>query len=64
MADGFTYTYQAPPMNMGTGWLLRSDGAVVPLVLDNSEYQEFLSAIAAGMAPPEGWTGPQNPSPA
>lgn len=64
MANGsVTYTYQAPsPMYPGsTGFVIRStDGAFIPCVPSNLDYQTFLQWIADGNPAPEGWTGPTN----
>lgn len=42
------------------GALQREDGAIIPLDLDNMDYQAFLAEIAAGAPAPEGWSGPKN----
>ena len=56
-----TYTYNEPYMAGTTATLTRStDGAFIPCVLDNSDYQAFLTWIAEGNTAPEGWTGPTN----
>lgn len=61
MANGtVTYTYQAPVYG-GLGTVVRStDGAFIPCVLSNNDYQEFLAWVAAGNTAPSGWTGPKN----
>lgn len=62
MGETNMYTYIAPPMG-GAGTLQRSaDGAFIPCHLGNMDYQTFLAWIAAGNTPPEGWTGPENPT--
>jgi hypothetical protein len=67
MSGTVTYTYQAAtgfqPMGAPPGWVIRStDGAFVPCVLANMDYQAFLAWIAAGNTAPSGWTGPTNPT--
>lgn len=58
MAD---YTYQT--VESGAGIMRRtSDNAFIPLDLANRDYQEFLTWLTEGNAPPEGWTGPTNTS--
>jgi hypothetical protein len=65
-----SYTYNAAPADFPAGWpwtptLTRSpDNAIIPLHLENMDYQQFLSWIAAGNPAPAGWTGPKNPAPA
>lgn len=56
-----TYTYQAPLLPGGQGFIIRSnDGAFIPCNLENVDYQAFLAWLAAGNAAPPGWTGPTN----
>lgn len=57
------YTYQAPQAGGGQAFIVGADGAVVPLNLENTDYQAFLAWVAAGNPAPEGWTGPTNTSP-
>lgn len=61
--SSLTYTYLAPLLPGFGGMLERSDGAYIPCHLDNMDYQEFLTWLAAGNAAPSGWTGPTNPPP-
>lgn len=62
MSETFTYTYVAAAIPGLPSFIQRSDGMTIPLHLDNMDYQSFLAWIAAGNAPPEGWTGPTNPT--
>lgn len=62
MSATVTYTYITPSEG-GIAVLQRStDGAFVPCVLENTDYQAFLAWIAAGNTAPSGWTGPRNPT--
>lgn len=66
MATNLTYVYLTIPNMPGmTGTLHRSsDGAYIPLDLDNLDYQAFLAWLAEGNPAPEGWPGqPVNPAP-
>jgi hypothetical protein len=61
MSQTVSYVYNAP--TGGTPSLQRStDGAWIPLDLENMDYQAFLSWVAAGNTAPSGWTGPTNPT--
>lgn len=60
MAEPLSYTFQPPLYGLGSGILVRSDGAYVPLDLGNMDYQAFLAWVAEGNPAPEGWTGPTN----
>lgn len=63
MSGTASYTYSAPWIEGGVPMLVRStDGAFIPCDLANMDYQAFLAWIAAGNAPPDGWTGPSNPT--
>jgi hypothetical protein len=64
MSTTLSYTYQSPILGSTVGMLARSDGAYIPCNLENSDYQAFLTWVAAGNTAPEGWTGPVNPVPA
>lgn len=55
-------SYRFLAFEPGTGVLVRSDGAFIPLDLHNMDYQAFLAWMAEGNPAPEGWTGPTNTS--
>lgn len=62
MANGaspYTYLSYVPvgPMVV-TALVVRSDGAFIPCVTTNNDYQAFLAWVKAGNTAPAGWTGP------
>lgn len=57
-----TYALVTSQIVPGLDFIQRdSDLAMIPLDLDNADYQQFLTWIAAGNPAPSGWTGPKNP---
>lgn len=63
MIETAAYTFVAPLFLGLPGAIQRtSDNAMIPLDLDNMDYQRFLAWVAAGNEAPEGWTGPTNPT--
>ena len=56
--NGTTITYTYYKGIVQPNIIRSTDGAVIPCVLDNRDYQAFLQWVDAGNAPPEGWTGP------
>lgn len=63
MAINDSFNYHAALLPGGQSFVMRaSDGAYIPLNLENMDYQEFLLWMSEGNPAPEGWTGPTNQS--